>query len=286
MKLHILTTLFLIVFSINKVAGQNINQQPIIDAHVHVKTIPNDHPKTLEEYLEENKSFNLKYIFGITMADKGVMKETMARNDSLFALAKKYPQLIPVCSVHPYDGEEAIRELDRIVSLGGKIIKLHPISQNFEILDERIEQFVEAAGERDLIVLIDGYGLVMGDYFEDLLKVALLNKNTKFIIAHIGGYDFHKLIGHKIVRRNHPYMFNNLWFDISVTIAMVADSPYQEHLEWIIREVGTDRVLFGSDDPSTTLSESIEAFNKYDFNEKERSQILYENAARLLGINK
>ena len=92
-------------------------------------------------------------------------------------------------------------------------------------------------------------------------------------------------MGHKIIRRNHPYMFNNLWFDISATILMMVDSPYQEQLEWIIRNVGTDRVLFGSDDPTTTLSESIEAFYKYNFNEDERTQILYKNAAALLKLD-
>lgn len=285
MKLYILTTVFLTVFSINKVIAQAISQQPIVDAHAHIKTIPDDHPKTLEEYLEENKAFNLKYVFGVTMADKGVIKETMARNDSLFALSKKYPQLIPVCSVHPYDEEEAIQELDRIVALGGKIIKLHPISQNFEILDERVTKLAEAAGERNLTILIDGYGLIYGNYFDNLLELALFNKETRFIIAHIGGADFYKLSGHKLLRRYHPYMFGNLWFDISATILMFVDSPYQEHLEWIIRNVGTERVLFGSDDPTGTLSESIEAFNKYNFNEQERAQILYENAISLLEIN-
>ncbi|MDR1408152.1 MAG: amidohydrolase family protein [Tannerella sp.] len=285
MKFRVLTTVFITIFCANDVLAQTKGMQPIIDSHVHVKTTADDYPKPFEEYLEENKEFNLKYVFGITMADQGVMDETRARNDSLFSLAKKYPQFVPVCSVHPYDGHEAILELDRIVALGGKIIKLHPISQNFEILDQRVTTLVEAAGERNLIVLMDGFGLVIGDYLEDLLKLVLFNKKTNFIIAHMGGYDFTKLMGHHLVRRYHPYMFDNLWFDFSATVIMAADSPFQDQLEWIIRTVGTDRVLFGSDDPTGTLTETMEAFDKYNFTAEERNLILYNNAAKLLRLD-
>jgi len=45
-----------------------------------------------------------------------------------------------------------------------------------------------------------------------------------------------------------------------------------------------DRVLFGSDQPSVSLSDALNAFDKLDFNDSEREKILYKNAIELLEL--
>jgi predicted TIM-barrel fold metal-dependent hydrolase len=55
-------------------------------------------------------------------------------------------------------------------------------------------------------------------------------------------------------------------------------------LEWFIRSVGVDRVLFGSDDSVVSLSEALNAFYKLDFDDTERERILYKNAIELLDL--
>lgn len=269
------------------VQARNPKQQPVIDAHVHFRTTDQEaiFERKMEEYFAENSAYDLRYAFGLTMAWRGQMDVTRAANDSLFAMAARNPRMIPVCSVHPHDKEEAIAELDRIVSLGGKIIKLHPISQNFEILDPDVIALVRAAGERDLIVLTDGYGFVIPNYIEHLLQVALNCPDTKIIIAHMGGTEFYKLGSLHMVMSYNPGMFSNLWFDLSATIKIYVGSPYQEQLEWVIRNVGTDRILFGSDDPAVSLKDALEAFYKLDLTDRERDQILYQNAKDLLRLD-
>jgi len=262
--------------------GQNPSH-PVIDAHCHIKTSPDERSyQTMEEYFADNKSVNIKYLFGITMARKGNIERMKAKNDSLFSMSKRDARFIPVCSVHPADGEEAIKELHRIKGLGGKIIKLHPMTQNFSVFDDETLLVVRTAGELGLVILIDGFQ--NAGYVDQLLGLAAMCGNTKIIMAHMGGTDFHKFAGIKLLQTSMPGVFNNLWFDISVTVYMYADSPYKSQLEWIIRTIGVDRVLFGSDQPAVSLSNALNAFHKLDFDETERERILYKNAIELLGL--
>jgi predicted TIM-barrel fold metal-dependent hydrolase len=175
----------------------------------------------MEEYFADNESVNIMYLFGITMASKNV-ERMKAKNDSLFAMSKRDARFIPVCSVHPSETEAAIEELHRIKGLGGKIIKLHPMAQNFSVLDEKTLLVVRTAGELGLVILIDGMGNL-----DPLIELAIVCSNTKIIIAHMGVSDFHKLVGFNLFRKAVPDAFKYLFFDISVIAYLYADSPYQ-----------------------------------------------------------
>jgi len=269
-------------FVCTNLAGQNPSH-PVVDAHCHIKTSPDERIyQTMEEYFADNESVNIKYLFGITMARKGDIVRMKAKNDSLFLMSKRDARFIPVCSVHPSDTEAAIEELRRIKELGGKIIKLHPMTQNFPVLGDETLLVVRTAGELGLVILIDGFG--NAGYLDQLLELAVVCGNTKIIIAHMGGSDFHKLVGFNLLKKSMPDVFKNLFFDISTTVYMYADSPYQSQFEWIIKTVGVDRVLFGSDQPAVSLSDALKAFNKLDFNDSEREKILYKNAIELLDL--
>jgi len=266
-------------FVCTNLAGQNLSH-PIVDAHCHIKTSSDERNyQTMEEYFAENESVNIKYLFGITMARAGNIERMKAKNDSLFGMSKRDARFIPVCSVHPSETEAAIEELHRIKELGGKIIKIHPMSQNFSILDEKTLLVVRTAGELGLVILIDGMGNL-----DQLLGLSMACSNTKIIIAHMGVSEFHMLVGFNLFRKAVPDAFENLFFDISVIAYLYADSPYQSQLEWIIKTVGVDRVLFGSDQPAVSLSEALKAFYKLDFNDFERERILYKNAIELLDL--
>lgn len=247
----------------------------------------------MEEYFTENKSLNIKYAFGITIAQKGNIEQTQLQNDSLFAMAKRDVRFIPVCSVHPKDGDAAITELKRIKELGGKVIKLHPLNQGFDIISNEMIEVTRVAGELGLVVLVDGYGCFTStSYLDELLRVAVHNNHTQFIIAHMGGSDFYKLGSFKLVAdiaakfdNDRTYrLLSNVWYDLSGTVFIYADSPYQSQLEWVMRSVGTDRILFGSDDPGISVPEALNAFYKLNLTNSEREKILYKNAQSLFDL--
>jgi predicted TIM-barrel fold metal-dependent hydrolase len=141
---------------------------------------------------------------------------------------------------------------------------------------------VEAAN-LDLIILIDSYGIVQAGMIEKLLRVAFIPK-TRWIFAHMGVTDFMKFAGIQLVNELNKGALDNVYFDISASINIYADSPLQDEYTWTMRSIGIDKILFGTDFPAFSLSQTLESFNKLDLTDVERTKILYENAKRLLEL--
>jgi hypothetical protein len=190
--------------------------------------------------------------------------------------------LIPVTSVHPADGEDALREIDRVASLGARMLKLHPNTQRFDVADEAVLEVVRRAGERGLVVLFDGYSPFDPAQPGKFLMLAIAAPETRMILAHMNGPEFLRLMIYNIVAR-YPWWAANVYHDISAT-TIFANSPYSAQLEWVIRQIGIDRIVYGSDYPMEDPAEALEAFHSYGFTADEQEQILYSNAAWLLNL--
>ena len=260
--------------------GQSVNDS-IIDIHVHFWELG----KSAEQYFKANSDKNIR-AGGIVIIQKpGDLKSTRNKNDEVISLSKLDRNIIPVCSVHPYDGDSVLVELKRLKKLGVKLIKLHPITQEFDIEDERVSRVVQAAGNLGIVVLIDSYTFFQKNNIEKLLYLAYRNRNTKFIFAHLGGPEFEKFGFHGFLRTTNAWFANNMWFDISATINILIDSPYKDELEWTIRTIGIDKILFGSDFPQFSVDETIKSLDKLKLSKSEKEQILYSNAKKLLNLD-
>lgn len=253
----------------------------IIDIHAHLWKLES----SANDYL--NAIWNLSIrTGGIVIVHKpGNPKETRSLNDRLIRLCKSSKTFFPICSVHPYDGDTAVSELRRLKELGVKMIKLHPITQEFDIEDVRVSKVVKEAGDLGMVVLMDAYTFFQQNNIEKLIYLAYNNRNTKFIFAHLGGPEFQKFGFLGYLRRTNSWFADNMWFDISGTVNVFADSPYRDELEWAIRAVGVDKILFGSDFPQFSVKESIQAFDMLNLTKEERKLIMYSNAKKLLSLN-
>jgi len=76
----------------------------------------------------------------------------------------------------------------------------------------------------------------------------------------------------------------NIYFDVSATVALVADSPIAAEFAWTIRNVGVDHVLFGSDYPQFSVARNLKALDRLGLTEQEKAAIRYENARKLFGL--
>lgn len=75
-------------------------------------------------------------------------------NDYIFALAKRFPDLIiPVVSIHPYR-EDAILELEKWGERGIRYVKWLPVSQGIDASDHRIEPFYRKMIEYGMVLLV------------------------------------------------------------------------------------------------------------------------------------
>ncbi|QIK79962.1 amidohydrolase family protein [Sphingomonas piscis] len=212
----------------------------------------------------------------------GDMASTRKGNDGIIALAASKPGLIPIVTVHPYDGEAALRELERVRKRGAKVLKIHSHTQRFDAADPRVLALVRKAGDLGMVVLMDNASIVPGDN-QKLLNIALETPKTNFIFAHIGGLDFRFWNILKLARTAENLVGNNIYFDAS-TAPLMADSPLEAEFVWTLRNVGIDYVLFGSDYPQLSVKDSLDALNRLGLTDEELAKIRYGNAKRLFGL--
>ena len=74
--------------------------------------------------------------------------------------------------------------------------------------------------------------------------------------------------------------YENLYVDLSSSLYALSPETALE----LIHAYGSDKVLWGTDYPMWESVSEMEYFNKIDLTDEERSQILYDNAAKLLKI--
>jgi uncharacterized protein len=253
--------------------------QRVFDTHVHIWN-GEDSLLAYEAQLKETHQTAARFA-GILIAKRGNMAETRRKNDELIALAAKYPEMFPIASVHPYDGRAALDELRRIATLGVTMIKLHPHTQKFAITDPRVAALCQLAGQLGMIVLFDNANIVPGDS-QDLFNLAVNTPGTKFVFAHMGATNFRFWNTIIFARTAKDFFKDNIYFDISATVTLVAGSPIQSEFVWTIRNIGVDHVMLGSDYPQFTLRHSVDALESLDLSRSEKDTILYGTAHKLL----
>jgi len=259
-------------------------QTPTFDLHVHLR----NGAESVEEYeaqvtsaKRQVSSFGGMWFGGPHQALQGDVAQTRAQNDALIALALKHPEMLPIATVHPYDGQAALDELRRVAGRGVRVLKLHPHTQKFDVADPRVLELVQHAGALGVVVLMDNANIIAGDS-EHLFDLAVRAPKTKFVFAHIGGLNFRFWNVLALARTAKDFFMDNIYFDISGTVVLAADSPIEKEFVWTLRNVGIDRVLLGSDYPQFSLPQTLEALERLDLDESEKAKIRYTNAQRLL----
>ena len=259
--------------------------EPVFDSHVHLR----DGEASLLKFEAEVRAAGIDlagvgamWFGGPHQALAGDLAAIRAGNDSVIALAAKHPEVVPIGTVHPYDGKAALDELTRIAARGVKTLKIHPHTQHFAIADPRVLALVTKAGELGMAVLMDNAGIVSGDC-EDLFNLAAKAPKTRFIFAHMGGASFRFWNILVLARTADGFALDNVNFDISGTVLLAADSPIEQEFIWTLRNVGIDHVMLGSDYPQISLARMNEAPANVDLTAAEKTAIRTGNARRILG---
>lgn len=176
-------------------------------------------------------------------------------------------------TLHP-DSEAIEAEVEEILTLGLRGVKLHPDIQRVAIDDARMHRIYELCEGRLPILMHTGDHRF--DYSNPNRMQPILARYPRLTVigAHFGGWS----VWEDAVNRLAGY--ENFLVDCSSTLYAVTPARARE----LIDAYGTGRVLFGTDYPMWYPESEIEAFMKVDLTEAERRAILAENAARLFGI--
>lgn len=252
-------------------------QQDVFDTHVHLWEGEQSYNKYISE-LDSTHQQVTKFS-AILIARKNEPERTKQKNDELIALSRKYQKLVPICSVHPMDGDTAVQELKRLATLGVPAIKLHPHTQQFDVTDQRVLTLCRLAGDLGIAILMDNAAIKPGDC-ENLFDLAVKCPKTKFIFAHLGGLSFRFWNIIPVARTAKGFFEDNIYFDISAALTIMADSPIEEEFVWTIKNVGIDRVFLGSDFPQISLKQAVDALERLNLTAEEKNKIRYENASK------
>jgi predicted TIM-barrel fold metal-dependent hydrolase len=202
--------------------------------------------------------------------------------------ARRDPRLIAFAGINVryLPGEEAVREIDACVALGARGVKLIPPSMRLYADDPRLWPVYERCAQLALPILsqsgigggpppspgADHYGRPR--YWDAVLAAF---PGLTVILAHMAlGYE-DDLVA---LAQRHP----NLRTDTSLRLSRLGRDghPTPDELVSLMRRVGTDRVLFGTNYPFVDPRAYRERLAALPLRDDEREQIAHRNFEAVL----
>jgi uncharacterized protein len=215
-----------------------------------------------------------------------VIARLQRRNAWTCAVARENPGLVPFIGLDPsMDGVTMVQEIDDRVREGAKGIKLHPVNQRFFPNDGRLYPAYRKIEELGLpIISHAGTAALIRDPEQHAHPVNFVDVLRNFpsltlVFAHMAhGYLDETLE----IMQTYP----NVYFDSSAVIegTMPSHMLSDEEAVAMIRRVGCQRVLFGSDWPWFHPIKDAQRIDGLPLGVEEKRLIFYENAQRVLGL--
>jgi len=176
-------------------------------------------------------------------------------------------------TLHP-DSADMEADVNEIISLGLKGVKLHPDIQGVKLDDPRMHKMYELCEGRLPMLIHTGDCRYDNSNPNRLMPILDKYPNLTVIGAHFGGWSIWEEATKKL------YGYKNFLVDCSSSLYAISAEKAKE----LIHAYGADRVLFGTDYPLWKPEVEIERFMKIDLTDAEREDILYNNTAKLFLI--
>jgi len=192
--------------------------------------------------------------------------------------------MIPFGAVHPFmpNLEE---ELDRLAAVGVRGVKMMPLLQEVFPDDSRCERLYEAVIARDMILVTHAgrdplerqeiYGTP-----QRFARTVQSFPDLKVDLAHLGGLRMWDDVQKYILSSDLLSQSRNVFFDT----AYVSFYMNEKDMADLILQIGSDRILFGSDYPWEEPGRAAEIIKRLDLSPQDKDAILWKNASRLLDI--
>ena len=201
-------------------------------------------------------------------------RQVRSINNFILTCAASDERLIPFATLHPdMSRDEMDEELERVIPLGMKGLKLHPDFQRFKADSDVAMVMYEAVDARLPILFHAGDSRYDYSGPRRMANVARAFPDQQIIAAHLGGFSEWDKVGEYEGLRN-------VWYDTCSALPFLETERAYE----IMRTLGMDRIMFATDYPMWNYTEELMRFAKLPLTEEERENILYKNAERLIGL--
>ncbi|MBO5321551.1 MAG: amidohydrolase [Clostridia bacterium] len=261
----------------------------VIDAHCHI----------YPEKIASKAVAGTDNFYGVTSANKGTISDLLERGDktgvdhfivqSVATTPKQvnsinefisnsvalYPdRFTGLGTLHP-ESEDINGDIERLVELGLKGVKLHPDIQAFKLDDYRCLKIYEECEKRGLIMLLHT-GDSRYDYSNPnrLLPLLKTYTNLTFIGAHFGGYSIWDEAAEKLCG------IDNFYVDCSSSFPFIEKQQAKE----LIKRYTADKILFGTDYPMWDAVSELDYFFSLGLDECQIKSILSLNAKKVFNL--
>ena len=194
-----------------------------------------------------------------------------------WAAAKNQGPVFSLATIHP-DTPDIPGTLAAAQAAGFKGVKLHAEYQDFTLDDPRVKPVWETCSALGLFVFLHAGGerVFTPPFHTTPSSVAALlarYPGLTVVAAHLGGFQMWDESEKVLIGKE-------LYLDLSHTFFWMSE----EQIVRMTRNHGADKILFGTDAPWQTPAKVLDAFRALPFTEAEQRLILWDNAARLLGL--
>lgn len=182
-------------------------------------------------------------------------------------------RLFGFATLHP-DMPNPKDEVDRVIAMGFKGIKLHPDFQQFALDSDKAFRLFDAIGGRLPVLVHTGDKRYKYSNPDLMLTAALKYPEINFIAAHFGGWDEWEAAEQKLCG------IKNVWVDSSSSFyAMSEDEALR-----LIYKFGIDRVFFGTDFPMWSAIDEISFAERLKLSVEEKEMLMWKNISDFLHL--
>jgi len=215
-----------------------------------------------------------------------VVDELKTFNRWICTVARKHPQIIPFvgADVTALPGEDCARHVrDMIENHGAHGVKLHGAAGGFAMSDERLWPMYAVCEDLRAPIIghsgpdRDGAGLAEPQAFGRMLKAF---PRLPVVLAHMGGATWEQALE---IADTYP----NAFFDCCEIIEWTnaPNAPSEKQLVQLIKDIGSERVMMGSDFPWYDLDHTVErVMTLPGLSSEEKEGIIGANAVKILNL--
>lgn len=218
--------------------------------------------------------------FGVDKAAACSMRSIFYDHDEgnleVFEALKRFPdRFVGIATVNPYY-EDVVEEVEKcILDFKMKGIELQPNYHGYNLGSSILAPVINVAIKRKIPVLIP---LRMSMNWNlpsikvtDISEVVKTYTDAHFIVGCFNYGDIEELI--------------SLMNEVTNVMVEISGLQLMYGIERVVKEVGTERVLFGSGMPIQSVGTALAKIKEADIDEEDKRLILGDNAIRVLNLN-
>lgn len=236
--------------------------------------------------MESMKAAGVDYSLLLPVATSVKQVDTINEEAARTNAGSDQTGLLSFGGIHP-DTENYKEVLRRAKSLGLKGVKLHPDYQGTFFNDIRYKRIVSEATEQGLYLMIHA-GVDIGlpepvhCHPDHVVEVVKETESDHLILAHMGGWRLWDEVRAKLLEL--PVYFDTSFSEDYLAADGVEGMLSKEAFVELVRDMGTDRVLFGTDSPWSDQKRAVQWIEDTMLTQEEKEQIFSGNFMRVIGV--